>query len=136
MLSHQFSNLNLWLDLIEKPISKRPAPRQRLALNYIGSDSSDVWAINFTVELLSVEKAIQTDLDQNHLENKLNDLRTEKLNLSKELDLYLFSFSSISKDEVHFRATTVLNVSKFMYFLELVEPEQNYEGKLLWSKEK
>ena len=25
-----------------KPISKRPAPRQRLALNYIGSDSSDV----------------------------------------------------------------------------------------------
>ena len=26
----------------ERPISKRPAPRQRLALNYIGSDSSDV----------------------------------------------------------------------------------------------
>ena len=119
----------------EKAISKRPAPKERLALNYIASDSSDesesCAAINFTVELLSVEKATQTDLDQNHLENKLNDLRTEKLNLSKELDLYLFSFSSISKDEVHFRATTVLNVSKFMYFLELVEPEQNYEGKLL-----
>ena len=106
----------------ERPISKRPASRQWLALNYIGSDSSDVWAINFTVELLSVEKAIQTDLDQNHLENKLNDLRTEKLNFSKELDLYLFSFSIISKDEVHFRATTGLDVSKCMYLLELVEP--------------
>ena len=78
--------------LNEKPISKRPAPKERLALNYIASDSSDesesCAAINFTVELLSVEKATQTDLDQNHLENELNDLRTEKLNLSKELDLY------------------------------------------------
>ena len=94
----------------EKPISKRQAPRQLLALNFIASDSSDesesCAAVNFTVELLSVEKATQTDLDQNHLENKLNDLRTEKLNLSKELDLYLFSFPSISKDEAHFRATT------------------------------
>ena len=109
--------------LNEKAISKRPAPKQRLALNYIASDSSDesesCAAINFTVELLSVEKATQADLDQNHLENELNDLRTEKLNLSKELDLYLFSFSSISKDEVHFRATTGLDVSKFMYLLEL-----------------
>ena len=116
----------------EKPISKRPAPKQRLALNYIASDSSheseSCAAINFSAELLSVEKATQTDLDQNHLENKLNDLRTEKLNLSKELDLYLFSFSSISKDEVHFRATTGLDVSKFMYLLELVEPGQNCEG--------
>ena len=116
----------------EKPISKRPAPRQRLALNYIASDSSDesesCAAINFTVELLSVEKATQTDLDQNHLENELNDLRTEKLNLSKELDLYLFLFSSISKDEAHFRATTGLDVSKCMYLLELVEPGQNCEG--------
>ena len=107
----------------EKPISKRPASRRRLALNYIASDCADesesCAAINFTVELLSVEKATQTDLDQNHLENELNDLRTEKLNLSKELDLYLFSFSSISKDEVHFRATTGLDVSKFMYLLEL-----------------
>ena len=85
-------------------------------------------AINFTVELLSVGKAIQTDLDQNHLENELNDLRTEKLNLSKELDLYLFSFSTISKDEIHFRATTGLDVPKFMYLLELEEPGQNCEG--------
>ena len=118
--------------LNEKAISKRPAPKERLALNYIASDSSDesesCAAINLTVELLSIEKATQTDLDQNHLENKLNDLRTEKLNLSKELDLYLFSFSSISKDEVHFRATTGLDVSKFMYLLELVEPGQNCEG--------
>ena len=61
----------------EKPISKRPAPRQRLALNYIALDSSDesesCAAINFTVEL-SFEKATQTNLDQNHLENELNDL--------------------------------------------------------------
>ena len=113
----------------EKPISKRPAPRQQIALNYIASDSSDesesCTAINLTVELLSVEKATQTDLDQNHLENALNDLRTEKLNLSKEPALYLFSFSSISKDETHFQATTGLDVSKFMYLLELVEPGQN-----------
>ena len=54
--------------------------------------------MNFTAELLSIEKATQTDLDQNHLENNLNDLKTEKPNLRKELDLYLFSFSSISKD--------------------------------------
>ena len=47
--------------------------------------------------------------------------------MSKELDLYLFSFSTISKDEAHFRATTGLDVSKFMYLLELVEPGQNYE---------
>ena len=111
----------------EKPISKRPAPRQRLALNYIASDSSDesesCAAINFTVELLSVEKATQTDLDQNHLKSEPNDLRSEKLNLSKELDLYFFSFSNISKDELHFRATTSLDVSKFMYLLEVVEPE-------------
>ena len=116
----------------EKPISKRPAPKQRLALNYIASDSSDesesCAAIDFTVELLSVEKATQTDLDQNHLENELNDLRTEKLNLSKELDLYLFSFSSISKDEVYFRPTTGLDVSKFMYLLEHLELGQNCEG--------
>ena len=107
----------------EKPISKRPAPKQRLALNYIASDSSENCAtINFTVELLSVEKATQTDLDQNHLKKELNDLRSEKLNLSKELDLYFFSFSNISKDELHFRATTSLDVSKFMYLLEVVEP--------------
>ena len=110
----------------EKPISKRPAPKQRLAQNYIASDSSDesesCAAINFAVELLSVEKATQTDLDQNHLQNELNDLRSEKLNLSKELDLYFFSFSNISKDELHFRATTSLDVSKFMYLLEVVEP--------------
>ena len=116
----------------EETISKWPAPKQRLTLNYIVSDFSDepesCAAITFTVELLSIEKATQTDLDQNHLENKLNDLRTEKLNLSKELDLYLFSFSSISKDEVHFRATTGLDVSKFMYLLELVVPGQNCEG--------
>ena len=96
------------------------------------SDSSDesesCEAINLTVELLSIEKATQRDLDQNHLENKLNDLRTEKLNLSKELDLYLFSFSSILKDAVHFPATTGLDVSKFMYLLELVVPGQNCEG--------
>ena len=66
------------------------------------------------VELLSTEKAPQTDLDQNHVENELNDLRAERLNLSKELDLYLFSISSISKDELHFRATTGLDVSKFI----------------------
>ena len=30
--------------------------------------------------------------------------------------------------EVYFRATTSLDVSKFMYLLELVEPWQNYEG--------
>ena len=116
----------------EKPISKRLAPRQRLALNYISTDSSDesesCAAINFAVELLSVEKATQTDLHQNHLENKLNDFRTEKLNLSKELDLYLLSFSTISKDEAHFRATTGLDVSKFMDLLELVEPGQNCVG--------
>ena len=96
------------------------------------SDSSDesesCAAINLTVELLSIEKATQRDLDQNHLENKLNDLRTEKLNLSKELDLYLFSFSSISKDEVYFRPTTGLDVSKFMYLLEHLELGQNCEG--------
>ena len=90
--------------------------------------SESCTTIDFTVQLLSIEKATQTDLDQNHPENKLNDLRTEKLNLSKELDLYLFSFSSISKDEVHFRTTTGLDVSKFMYLLELVEPGQNCEG--------
>ena len=116
----------------EKPISKRPAPRQLLALNCIASDSFDesesCAAVNFTVELLSVEKATQTDLDQSHVENELNDLGTEKLNLSKELDLYLFSFSTISKDEAHFRATTGLDVSKFIYLFELVEPEQNCEG--------
>ena len=84
--------------------------------------------MNFTAELLSIEKATQTDLDQNHLENNLNDLKTEKPNLRKELDLYLFSFSSISKDEVRFRATTALDVSKFMYLLELVESGQNCEG--------
>ena len=77
-------------------------------------------AISFTVKSLSTEKATQTDLDQNHLENELNDLRTEKLNLSKELDSYLF--------EAHFRATTGLDVSKCMYLLELVEPGQNCEG--------
>ena len=57
------------------------------------SDSSDesenCAAINFTVELLSIEKVTQTDLDQNHLENKFIDLRAEKLNLSKNLDSYL-----------------------------------------------
>ena len=116
----------------EKPISKRPAPKQRLALNYIATDSCDesgrCAAMNFTAKLLSIEKAAQTDLDQNHLENKLNDLKTEKLNWRKELDLYLFSFSSISKDEVRFRATTGLDASKFMYLLELVESGQNCEG--------
>ena len=124
----------------EKPISKRPASRQRLALNYIASDCADesesCAAINFTVELLSVEKATQTDLDQNHLENELNDLRTEKLNLSKELDLYLFSFYSISKDEAHIRATTGLDVSKCMYLLELVEPGQNCEGIKIYEAKK
>ena len=116
----------------DKPLSKWPAPKQQLALNYVASDSSDesedCAAINFTAELLSVEKTTQTDLDQNHLEKELNDLWVEKLNLSKELDLYLFSFSNISKDEKHFRATTGLDVSKFMHLLELVEPEQNCEG--------
>ena len=116
----------------EKPISRRLAPKQRLALNYIATDSCDesgsCAAMNFTAELLSIEKATQTDLDQNHLENNLNDLKTEKPNLRKELDLYLFSFSSISKDEVRFRATTALDVSKFMYLLELVESGQNCEG--------
>ena len=68
--------------------------------------SESCTTIDFTVQLLSIEKATQTDLDQNHPENKLNDLRIEKLNLNKELDLYLFSFSSISKAEVHFRTTT------------------------------
>ena len=115
----------------EKRISKRPAPKQQLSLNYIASDSSDVSkscaAINFTVKS-SIEKDTQTDLAQNYLENELNDVRTKKLNMSKELDLYFFRFSSISKDEVHFRATTGLDVSKFMYLLELVEPGQNYEG--------
>ena len=80
----------------EKPISKRPAPKQWLALNYVASDSYDestsCAAINFTTELLSIEKSTQTDLDQNHLENELNDLRVEKLNLSKKLDLYLFIY--------------------------------------------
>ena len=113
----------------DKPISKRPAPKQQLALNYVASDPSDesesCAAIDFTVELLSVEKATQTDLDQNHLADELNDLRAEKLNLSKELDFYLFSFSNISKDEVHFQAITGLDFSKFMYLLELVEPRQN-----------
>ena len=116
----------------EKPISRRLAPKQRLAMNYIATDSCDesgsCAAMNFTAELLSIEKATQTDLDQNHLENNLNDLKTEKPNLRKELDLYLFSFSSISKDEVRFRATTALDVSKFMYLLELVESGQNCEG--------
>ena len=115
-----------------KPISKRPAPKQPLALSYVASASSDesesCAVINFTVELLSIQKAIQTDLDQNHLENELNDLRAEKFNLTKELDLYLFSFSNISKDEVHFGATTGLYASKFMYLLERVEPGQNCEG--------
>ena len=108
-----------WLN--DKPISKWPAPKEWLALNYVASDSSDesesCAAINFTVELLSIEKVTQTDLDQNHLENELNDLRAEKLNLSKELALYLFWFSYISKDEVHFRATTRLDASKGMYLL-------------------
>ena len=111
----------------DKPISKRPAPKQRLALNYVASDSSDrsesCAAVNFTAELLSIEKAIQTDLDQNHLENELNDLTVKKL------DLYLFSFSNISKDEKHFPATTGLDVSKFMYLLELLEPGQNNRKK-------
>ena len=57
----------------DKPISKRPAPKQRLALNYVASNSSDesesCAAINFTVELLSIEKATQTDLDQNQLDD-------------------------------------------------------------------
>ena len=92
----------------EKPISKRPAPKQRLALNYVAPDSSDqsesCAAINFTVELLSIKKVTQTDHDQNHLENELNNLRAKKVSLSQELDLYLFSFSNVSKDEVHFRA--------------------------------
>ena len=77
----------------ERPISKQPALKQWLALSYIVSDSSDesenCAAINFTVELLSIEKTTQTDLDQNHLENEFNDLRAEKLNLSKNLDSYL-----------------------------------------------
>ena len=56
--------------------------------------------------------------------------------MSKELDLYLFSFSSISKDEVHFRATTGLDVSKFMYLLERVEPGQNCESIKLYEAKK
>ena len=56
------------------------------------SDSSDesesCAAINFTVQLLSIEKSTHTDLYQNHMENEPNDLRAEKLNLSKELDLH------------------------------------------------
>ena len=60
--------------------------------------------------------------------NKLNNLRAEKLRLDKELNLYLFLFSNISKDEVHFRATASLDVSKFMCLLELVEPGQNCEA--------
>ena len=62
-----------------KTISQRPAPKQRNALGSVGSDSSDEsksWAaINFTVELLSIEKATQTDL---YLENELNDLGSRK----------------------------------------------------------
>ena len=116
----------------EKPISKRPAPKQRLALNYVTLDSSDesesCSAKNFTVELLSIKKSTQTNLDQNHVENELTNLRAKKVSLSQELDLYLFSFSNISKDEVHFRATTGLDVFKFMYLLVLVEPQQNCEG--------
>ena len=88
------------------------------------------------VELLSTEKAPQTDLDQNHVENELNDLRAERLNLSKELDLYSFSICSISKDELHFRATTGLDVSKFMYLLELVEPGQNCECTKFYERKK
>ena len=76
------------------------------------------------------------DLDQNHLENKLNVLRTEKVNLSKDLDLYFFSFSSISKDEVHCRASTGLDVPKFMYLLDLVEPGQNGEGIKIYEAKK
>ena len=124
----------------EETISKRAAPKQRLTLNYIASDSFDkpesCAAITFTVELLSIEKSTQTDLDQNHLDNELNNLRIEKLNLSKQLVLYLFSFSSISKDNVHFRATTGLDVSKFMHLLELVKPGQNYEGITFYEAKK
>ena len=47
---------------------------------------------------------IKTDHDQNHLENELNNLRAKKVSLIQELDLYLFAFSNVSKDEVHFRA--------------------------------
>ena len=124
----------------EKQISKRPSPKQGLTLNYIVSDlfdeSESCAAINFTAELLSIEKATQTDLDQNHLEKELNHLRTEKLNLSKELYLYLFSFSSISKDKVHFRATTNLEVTRLMYLLELAEPGQNCEGRKSFETKK
>ena len=124
----------------EETISKRSAPKQRIVLNYIASDSFDqpesCVAINCTVELLSIEKATQTDLEQNHIENELNNLRIEKLNLSKELVLYLFSFSSISRDNVHFRGTTGLGVSKFMYLLELVKPGQNCEGMKFYEGEK
>ena len=79
--------------------------------SYSSDESESCAAVNFTVKLITTEKATQTDLDQNHLGNELNDLRTAKLNLSKKLDLYLFTFSIISKDEVHFRATTGLDVS-------------------------
>ena len=79
--------------------------------NYTSDESESCAAVSFIVKLISTEKATQTYLDQNHLGNELNDVRTEKLNLSKKLDLYLFTFSIISKDEVHFRATTGLDVS-------------------------
>ena len=79
--------------------------------NYTSDESESCAAASFTVKLISTEKATQTDLDQNHLGNEHNDVRIEKLNLSKKLDLYLFTFSIISKDEVHFRATTGLDVS-------------------------
>ena len=56
--------------------------------------------------------------------------------MSKELDLYFFRFSSISKDEVHFRATTGLDASKFIYLLDLVEPGQNCEGTKFYEAKK
>ena len=56
--------------------------------------------------------------------------------MSKDLDLYFFSFSSISKDEVHCRASTGLDVPKFMYLLDLVEPGQNSEGIKIYEAKK
>ena len=82
----------------DKPISKWPSQKQRLALNHVASDSSDesesCEAINFTVELLSIEKATQRDIDQNHLVNEFNDLKVlEHLQKTKTLKMTFFSWS-------------------------------------------
>ena len=81
--------------------------------SYSCDESESCAAVNFTAKSLSTEKAIQTNLHQNHLENELTDLRTEKRNLSKKLDLDLFTFFNVLKDEVHFRATRCFQIYVF-----------------------